>query len=163
MLKNSNGIEIITLFTISHYEDYQMQESEMDSPPSSHLREIISETYEKFPDYLFAQTALAHIYLEEGLPEKTMEVLKGAYTLKQLYPQRDVFHISEFKVFNSCMIRYFCKIQDFKRAEVYLQMLQEVLEPDDILLQSAQKRFKMERSLYYFGARMKRLLKSDKK
>jgi tetratricopeptide (TPR) repeat protein len=127
------------------------------------MREIITETYEKFPNYLFAQIGLAHIHLQEGMLDKALEVLKGAYTLQQLYPQREVFHISEFKTFNSFMVHYFCAIKNFKQAEIYLHVLEEVLEPDDDLLQTVQKKFKIERGIYYFGARMNRLLRSDKK
>jgi len=127
----------------------------------SKVIEIATETYEKFPDYLFALTAIANAHLDDGMPEKALEVLKGAYTLKQLYPQRDTFHISEVKTFGLCMVHYFSVIKDFKQVELQLQMLEEILGPDDMLLQEAQKKIKMEKALYYLGARMKRLLKSE--
>ncbi len=94
-------------------------------------KELIAETYNLFPDYLFAQAAQANIYLKEGCPEKALEVLKGAYTLKQLYPNRSVFHISEVRAFEQCMVSYFCEIKDVNQAEIHLQIMKDVLESDD--------------------------------
>ena len=59
------------------------------------------------------------------------------------------------------MVHYFCAIKNFKQVEAYLHILEEILESDDALLQNVQKKFKMERGLYYFEARMKSLLKSN--
>jgi len=124
---------------------------------------LIAETYEKFPDYLFAQTAQANLYLNDGFPEKALEVLKGAYTLKQLYPHRTVFHISEVRAFEYSMVRYFCATEDLEQADIHFQIMQKILEEDDTLLQGAQKILKKAKALYNFKARMSRLLGSAKK
>ena len=112
------------------------------------VEKLVVETYEKFPNYLFAQTAMANVYLRGGFTEKALEVLKGAYTLKQLYPHRTVFHISEFKAFESFMVVYFCMTKDFKQAEVHLQLMEKVLEDDDLILKSAQKVLKKKKRFY---------------
>ena len=127
------------------------------------VEKLIAETYEKFPDYLFAQTAQANIYLNDGFPEKALEVLKGAYTLKQLYPHRTVFHISEVRAFEYVMVRYFCATEDLEQADIHFQIIQKILEEDDTLLQSAQRILKKAKALYKLNARMSRLLGSAKK
>jgi tetratricopeptide (TPR) repeat protein len=100
---------------------------------------LVAETYEKFPEYLFAIAAQANIYLDAGCPEKALKVFKGVYTLKSLYPHRDVFHISEVMAFAFLMIRYFCIKQNIKQAEIHLEMLKKLLVKDHPLLQKAQK------------------------
>lgn len=127
------------------------------------VEKLIAQTYEKFPDYLFAQTAQANIYLRDGFPEKALEVLKGAYTLKQLYPHRTVFHISEVRTFEYFMVKYFCKTGDFEQAGHHLQIMQNILEEHDTLLQNAQKLLKRLKALSNFKAGMSRLLGLKKK
>lgn len=122
------------------------------------MEKLVAETYERFPDYLFGQTAQASIYLKEGFPEKALEVLRGAYTLKQLYPHRTVFHVSEVKTFEYFMVNYFCETRNVEQARLHLQILEKVLEEDDVLLVSAQKIFKRTKALYNFKARVSRLL-----
>lgn len=97
------------------------------------VEKLIAETYEKFPDYLFAQTAQANIYLKKGFPEKAFEVLKGANTLIQLYPHRTVFHITELRAFEYTMVWYFCEIKNFEQADIHLQVMRKILEADDAI------------------------------
>jgi tetratricopeptide (TPR) repeat protein len=106
---------------------------------SDQLDAIIMEMYKKFPDYLFAQTGLANCYLRDGLIEKAKEVLKNANTLKQLYPHRDVFHVSEVKTFEFFMVRYCCETDDKEQAEIHLQIMEKVLDEDDMQLHQARK------------------------
>ena len=124
--------------------------------------ELIAETYEKFPDYLFAQTAQANIYLRDGFAEKAFEVLKGANTLKQLYPHRNVFHITEFRTFEYFMVRYLCITENMKQAEVHLRYLEELLEEDDDLLLHAKKLIREANALHNFKARMSHFLRKAK-
>lgn len=127
------------------------------------VEEFIAMTYDKFPNYLFAQTAQANIYLRNGFPEKALEVLKGAYTLRQLYPDRTVFHISEVRAFEYFMVRYFCKIGNVDQAGRHVQIMEEILEQEDILLQSAQKILKRAKALCNFKAGVSRLIGLAKK
>lgn len=127
------------------------------------VERLIAKTYEKFPDYLFAQTAQGNIYLRDGFPEKALEIFKGAYTLRQLYPHRTVFHISEVRAFEHFMVRYFCETGEVEQAERHLQIMQKVLEEDDALLQNAQKVLKKSKVLYNFKVSMSRLLGLAKK
>lgn len=127
------------------------------------VEELIAKTYEKFPDYLFAQTAQANIYLRDGFPEKALEIFKGAYTLRQLYPHRTVFHISEVRAFEYFMVRYFCETGNFEQADHHLQIMQKILEEDDVLLKNAQKTLKKLKVLYNFKAGLSHLIGLAKK
>jgi len=99
--------------------------------------ELLAEMYENFPDYLFGQTATAHSYLRNGSPEKAIAVLNGASSLKQLYPHRTVFHVTELRAFEHFMVRYFCSTGNLNQAEAHLQLMERALEEDDELLLAA--------------------------
>lgn len=123
------------------------------------LESLITETCEKFPDYLFALTAKANIYLKDGFPEKALSVLKGAYTLKTLYPHRDVFHITEFRAFEYFMVNYFYCTNQQSSAESHLNQMEKLLDEDDDLLQSARLIVKKMRGIHNFKASLSRFLK----
>lgn len=127
------------------------------------VEKLIEETYEKFPNYLFAQTAQANVYLRGGFPEKAIEVLKGAFTLKQLYPHRNVFHITEVSAFENCMVKYFCMIRDLKQAERHLKILQQILDEDNNLLHDAQRIFRNANNRFKWEVGMSRLANQIKK
>lgn len=118
---------------------------------------LVAETYEKFPDYLFAKIAQANIYLRNGFPEKALEIFKGACTLRQLYPHRTVFHISEVRAFECVMVRCFCETGNFLQANTHFQIIQKIFEEDDEILHDAQKIVKASKALYNFRAGMSRL------
>lgn len=124
------------------------------------LEECVAKTYAKFPDYLFAKTAQTDIYLRKGLPEKVLEVFQGAYTLKQLYPHRTVFHLSEVRAFEHVMVRYFCEIQNLEQASIHLQVMQDILEKDDPFLQDMQTLVKRSKALNNLKAHLSYLLKA---
>lgn len=127
------------------------------------VEKLIAKTYEKFPDYLFAQTAQANIYLRDGFPEKALRVLKGAYTLKELYPHRTVFHVSEVSTFEYFMVGYFCETGNLEQAARHLQIMQKILEENDASLRNAQELFKKSKALNNFKVGMSRLLGLAKK
>jgi hypothetical protein len=81
-------------------------------------------SYEKCPNYLFAKIGRARLYLLNNEPQKALDVL-GGFTLKQIYPNRSVFHITEMIAFALVLIQYFCQIENIKQAEIYLGRLEE--------------------------------------
>ena len=56
---------------------------------------VILENIRRHPDYLFARTNYAEMCLGRGEPDKVPEILGARLDLKQLYPKRNLFHISE--------------------------------------------------------------------
>lgn len=86
---------------------------------------------ERFPSYLFGLTAQANFYLENDEPEKVAELLNKCYTLKQLYPSRETFHITELIAFEEIMVKYFCDSGELNQAKIHLQLLEQVLGKED--------------------------------
>lgn len=86
----------------------------------------VQESYRRHPQYLFAKINYAHLCLEHGETEKIPGIFEHACDLKQLYPHRKRFHISEFTGFAGMMCRYFCAIGDQGTATLYYQMLKQV-------------------------------------
>lgn len=57
--------------------------------------EIIKETNNVFPDYLFGKTSLMRSFFFEDNHQQYLEIFGIFFTLHTLYPEREKFHISE--------------------------------------------------------------------
>lgn len=80
-------------------------------------RDVIYETIEKFPDYIFGKTMLAEYRLSKGAHQKIPEIFSGeVFDLGRLYPDRTVFHISEARAFMGVTGRYFARANKINRA-----------------------------------------------
>ena len=73
-------------------------------------KDLIQETYRKFPDYLFAKLAYVELCLDEDNLAAIPRILDNKYELKFHYPERTKFHISEFTAFAGTVGFYFCRI-----------------------------------------------------
>ncbi|KKR96748.1 MAG: hypothetical protein UU47_C0008G0006 [candidate division TM6 bacterium GW2011_GWE2_41_16] len=96
---------------------------------SKKYREAINTlkiTVEKFPTYLFGLIEYGFYFLRQGDPERAHQILKGARTLNQLYPERQTFHASEFKAFYYFMGTYCVAIHDFKQMKTYTSILRKL-------------------------------------
>ena len=84
------------------------------------------------PDYLFAKLNLANQYITEGKLKKVPEVLGAAMEIKELYPDRELFHLAEVSGFYKVAIRYYAAIDDLELAENRFLVLQEIapMHPD---------------------------------
>ena len=58
-----------------------------------------------------------------------MEIFHGCYTLKQLNPDRTVFHVSEVLSFCHAMGLYSVETNNLEQAKIYLHMVERI-EPD---------------------------------
>jgi hypothetical protein len=123
--------------------------------------ELIAKlNYEVNPDYLFAKLNYAALFLQRGDIAKVDEILGSSYELKLLYPDREVFHISEVVGFYGLMVQYFLRKRQPDVAERYYGILQEIapehpttqqvkkLIAGSVLLQLAQR---LSRSLLRTG------------
>lgn len=86
----------------------------------------VREAYRRHPQYLFAKINYANLCLQHGEIGKIPGIFDHAYDLKQLYPHRTRFHVSEFTGFAGVMCRYFCAIGEQDTAALYYQMLKQV-------------------------------------
>jgi len=92
------------------------------------VRESVFETYNKFPNYLFAMTGVANVYLQEGQPEKVLEIFGGAKCLPEMYPDREVFHVTEGRAFHHTIAYYYCVKGEVELAKNQLKLLEMVSE-----------------------------------
>jgi tetratricopeptide (TPR) repeat protein len=87
---------------------------------------VLAECCEKHPDYLFAKLSLAGICLQEGKAEKIPEIFDNKFDLSFLYPDRKVFHISEYVGFASTMGLYYCETGKPDTAKILLKTLEDL-------------------------------------
>jgi tetratricopeptide (TPR) repeat protein len=87
---------------------------------------LVWEAYRRHPQYLFAKVNYANLCLQHGEIEKVPGIFAHTFDLKQLYPHRTRFHVSEFTGFAWVMCRYFCAIGERETAALYYQMLKHV-------------------------------------
>jgi hypothetical protein len=91
-----------------------------------HAAAMVREAYRRHPQYLFARVNYANLCLQQGEIEKVPGIFDHACDLKQLYPHRKRFHISEFTGFTWVMCQYFCALGEWETAALYYQMLTHV-------------------------------------
>jgi tetratricopeptide (TPR) repeat protein len=87
---------------------------------------LVREVYHRHPQYLFAKVNYANLCLQQGEIEKVPGIFDHAFDLKQLYPHRTRFQVSEFTGFAGVMCRYCCAIGEQDTALLYYQMLKQV-------------------------------------
>ena len=102
--------------------------------------EVNHWTVAEHPDYLFGKLNLAAEYFFKEEYDRMPEVLGESMELKQLYPQRDTFHISEVVGFFKISILYFSAIGDLEQAEIRLDILKEIA-PDSEELETARQHY----------------------
>lgn len=105
-------------------------------------RDLLFETCEKFPNYLFALVAKAMLLIQEGKPDEAYSTVRNCQTIKQLYPHRDVFHIGEVKSFHYFQVTYCCCKRNIEEAEIHLKILKHLAidilgDPDEPVYDNA--------------------------
>jgi hypothetical protein len=78
------------------------------------------------PDYLFGKLNMAAEYYEDGKYEKIPEVLGDEMEIQGLYPDRDVFHLTEVISFYKIAILYFVATENLEAAKGRLDILEEI-------------------------------------
>lgn len=99
--------------------------------------EINKRILTEHPDYLFGKLNLAYKYIAGGQAQKVPGVLGEAMELKELYPDRDLFHLSEVAGFYKVAICYYVAIKNLELAENRLEVLKEIA-PDHPDTESAE-------------------------
>lgn len=89
-------------------------------------REILNQTIEQHPDYLFGKLNLAGEYLHEEAYEKIPKILGEFMEIKALYPARDAFHLSEVLSFYQIACYYFIGIKEWDQVEVRLDIMRQI-------------------------------------
>jgi tetratricopeptide (TPR) repeat protein len=105
--------------------------------------EVIEETIQKHPDYLFAKLNLGNRAFESGNLEKVTELLGKEMDIAVLYPDRTIFHISEVVNFNVLAVRYFGAIGNLDEAETRLAIVKGLAPDSEIAEIAEQSLFKL--------------------
>jgi tetratricopeptide (TPR) repeat protein len=83
----------------------------------------------EYPNYLFAIINKANALIEKENFEEAELYLGKGLEIKELYPHRDLFHLSEVSSYYLVVIRYLCAIGNIELAENRLEVLEEI-NPD---------------------------------
>jgi len=100
--------EIINLLTFAHIQNRKILEAE----------ELIEQTFTKYPDYLFARINYADQCVRKKKLEKIPQIF-STFDLKELCPEKEVFHASEFRGFLIMMAYYHLALKDREKALHY--------------------------------------------
>lgn len=87
--------------------------------------QLIEEHYRAFPDYLFAKINYAALCMERGEDDAFIKVFEGKMHLQEIYPDREVFHISEFASFLAILCQYLATQGQFEPIKHYREVLAE--------------------------------------
>ena len=85
-------------------------------------------TVKEHPEYLFGKLNLAHEYFQKEEYEKIPEILGQHMELKELYQERECFHLGEVTGFLKIAIMYFSTIGNLDAAETRYEILEEIAE-----------------------------------
>lgn len=91
--------------------------------------QIGRESYERFPDYLFAKLVYADLCVSRGHLDEIPVIFDGKYDLSLLCPKRKRFHVTEAVGFMGVMGYYYVKRGDVEQARPYYKILKS-LAPD---------------------------------
>lgn len=88
------------------------------------------------PKYFFGLVNKAFYYEENEEYVKMEELMGKGFDLKFLYPEREVFHISEFMIMQSLAVSFYTGTEDFEQAELRLNLMKEVERESDYVRRS---------------------------
>jgi tetratricopeptide (TPR) repeat protein len=89
-------------------------------------QEVNEWILKEHPDYLFARLNKANDYIKKGEYEKVPLVLGNALEIKALYPEREVFHLTEVTSYYQTVIRYLLAIENLELAENRLAIMKAI-------------------------------------
>lgn len=91
---------------------------------------LIDENYRMNPDYLFGKTAYAQLCLTRKRYDDVPKIFDNYQDLQLLYPDRELFHITEIMTFYSLWGLYYFRIGKLEQARVYYKLIRKY-GPDD--------------------------------
>ncbi len=107
---------------------------------TKHAKEVNKELEGKFPDYLFGKIGLAHEHLNNEEYEKIPPLLKREkFDLRELYPNRELFHRSEVRGYHGIVCDYLLKTGDLESAQKHFEYLQEIDRNHEVVRHLSEK------------------------
>jgi len=92
---------------------------------------VIKEAIDKFPDYLFNKINYAEHLLLNNRYTEIPKLFDNKFDLKFLFPNRNVFHISEVISFYYIMAHYFLKINMIDKCNMYYEIMHKLGPKDE--------------------------------
>lgn len=102
--------ELDNLITYLHLQNKQETKAE----------DLILASFKKYPDYLFAKINYADQCLRKNKIDQ-IPLIFSSFDLKELFPKRKSFHVSEFRGFMMLATHYHLKIKQFDLAKHYYE------------------------------------------
>jgi tetratricopeptide (TPR) repeat protein len=99
-------------------------------------REVKQRTLAEHPDYLFAKLNAANDCISNSEFDKVLEILGSTLEIEDLYPERDLFHITEVLNFYRTVILYHAATEDLEKAESCLKLLKDIAPEDEVTQQA---------------------------
>lgn len=122
LAKKYPNVPVIGNYLIVLYKNLNFEKSKID--------QLIEEQYELFPDYLFAQVNYVSLCHGKGETDAFLRVFEGKKSLKQLYPNRNIFHITEFTSFASVFCKHLANEGEYDTIEKYIDVI-KAIDPDN--------------------------------
>ncbi|NTU82202.1 MAG: hypothetical protein HGA45_22960 [Chloroflexales bacterium] len=88
--------------------------------------ELIKENYSRFPRYLFARVNYAELCIQDKKYDQVPAIFEHKQSLKDLYPERSSFHVSEITSFYGIMGIYYYFVNKTMEAETHYEFLKSV-------------------------------------
>jgi tetratricopeptide (TPR) repeat protein len=87
---------------------------------------LVEQMFLHFPDYLLARVAYARMFLEKGDLQRVGEVLENKFDIKQVYPERDMFHYTEVLHYTGIVAEYLIERGETDRAQRYVTLMEDI-------------------------------------
>ncbi len=113
--------------------------------------EFLEKLYQSCPDYLLVRIIRATNAINENRAEEVPLIFNNCFNLKDFYPERDVFHVSEVVDFSHIMCSYYCAINDLKMAQIHFDIFAELVDKDDSRIEQLTFAMIMNRMLSFAG------------
>ncbi len=128
--KNKKIIDKLTQLIIEHplapqLKNYLSVAYETQGKPEKAI-EVNNRILAEHPDYLFGLLNQCFIFIQNGEYDKVPAILGDTLELKNLYPDRDLFHLAEVTGFYKLVICYFTAMENLELAENRFEILQEI-------------------------------------
>lgn len=126
-------------------------------------QQVNQQLLETHPDYLFAKLNQASVFIERGEYQRVPELLGPNLDLKQLYPHRQLFHLSEVTGYLKLTISYFAAMGNREMAEEKLALLKKIApnHPDTQQAEPLLWKLRMEKFAARLEADEARRIKPD--
>lgn len=107
--------------------------------------QIARKIFRDFPDYLFARVNEVNYLLDEGKPGRAFELLGPQLRLRDLYPDEEIFHISELRSYYHAVAEYHFDQGRHELADGIAKFLLELNPDPHPALENLRERIESER------------------